>query len=248
MDSFDNHENLTQELLWISWMEDVPTSLVVLSLGDFRKAIWVSRKVFEDCKSLRYGWSGRRRTWVWKSCQYSKKWLRKTIEHHEKYSTIAKDLVDKEGEGRGYGNLVNALSSDFWKACGYHKGGLTTWKNWLTGPEEDLWKPGQCFTGWLQKHHSASQKASEKLLYHTLIGDPTALWITNQWGSSSSRVLKINRFWKRGNQFYFTEEKRWDNNFVCLTFYCLSPFGCVWRHCSPTAGSWEKVSHFLKFI
>jgi len=45
MDSFDNHENLTQELLWISWMEDVSTSLVVLSLGDFRKAMSIKKGI-----------------------------------------------------------------------------------------------------------------------------------------------------------------------------------------------------------
>lgn len=54
------------------------------------------------------------------------------------YSTVDKDLVDQEGEGRDYGNLVIALSSDLRKASGYHEGGLTTLKNGLTGPEKDV--------------------------------------------------------------------------------------------------------------
>ena len=42
--------------------------------------------------------------------------FRKAFEYHEKYPNIAKDVGDQEGEGRGYGNLVNAPSSDFPKS------------------------------------------------------------------------------------------------------------------------------------
>ena len=48
---------------------------------------------------------------------------RKAIEYHEKRLKIAKEIGDRAGEGRAYGNLGNAYDSlgDYQKAIEYHE-------------------------------------------------------------------------------------------------------------------------------
>ena len=47
----------------------------------------------------------------------------KSIEYHEKCLKIAKEIGDRAGEGRAYGNLGNAYQSlgDYQKAIEYHE-------------------------------------------------------------------------------------------------------------------------------
>ena len=48
---------------------------------------------------------------------------RKRIEYHEQQLSIAKDVSDRAGQGRAYGNLGNAYQSlgQFQQAIEYHK-------------------------------------------------------------------------------------------------------------------------------
>ena len=49
--------------------------------------------------------------------------FRKAIEHHERHLEISKEVGDRAGEGRAYGNLGSAYYSlgDFQKAIEYHE-------------------------------------------------------------------------------------------------------------------------------
>ena len=49
--------------------------------------------------------------------------FRKAIEYHKRHLKISKEVGDRAGEGRAYGNLGNAYNSlgDFQKAIEYHK-------------------------------------------------------------------------------------------------------------------------------
>ena len=64
---------------------------------------------------------------------------RKRIECHEQQLSIAKDVSDRAGQGRTYGNLGNADYSlgQFQKAIEYHKQDPVSYTH-LTLPTSDL--------------------------------------------------------------------------------------------------------------
>ena len=60
----------------------------------------------------------------------------KPYEYQERYSKIAKNMVDQEGDGRECGNLINTLISDCGKPSSVTKSIRRLQKIWLTRKEK----------------------------------------------------------------------------------------------------------------